>query len=80
MVPNCQAGLRGQKWISLSNVLEELCEWDWIEKKQSEDAANVIIYQLLDKGLEAVNSIKQLEENSSPLKKLDTFHGVISDY
>jgi len=76
MTNDVQSGLRGQKWITLSNILDELCEWEWIEKKQSEDAANVTIYQLLETGQKIAAAIKELENNSKDFWKLDSFHGV----
>ena len=53
-----------------------MCEWKWIEKKKSEDAANVTIYQLLEKGRKIAETIKELEKNSEDFLKLDSFHGV----
>jgi len=73
---NEDSGLRGQKWIALSNVLDELCEWDWIEKIQSEDVANVKVYQLLDKGRNIAEVINKLQNDSSELWKLDSLHDV----
>ena len=76
MTNDSQSGLRGQKWITLSNILDELCEWKWIEKKPSEDVANVTIYQLLEKGQKIAATIKELEKKSEDFWKLDSFHGV----
>ena len=73
---NEDSGLRGQKWIALSNVLDELCEWGWIEKSQSEDVANVKIYQLLEKGRKIAEVIHKLQNDSSELWKLDSLHDV----
>jgi len=73
---NKDSGLRGQKWIALSNVLDELCEWSWIEKIQSEDVANVKMYQLLEKGRKIAEDINKLRNDSLELWKLDSLHDV----
>lgn len=67
---------RGQKWIRLSNILNELCEWEWIKKESSADVKGVMMYELLDKGKEVAEAVKQLQENQSRLKKLDCFDGI----
>jgi len=72
------AGLRGQKWISLTNTLDELCEWGWIEKKRSDEAANVTVYQLLEKGRKVALALKELQGGKNELLKLDSFHGINS--
>ena len=73
---NKDSGLRGQSWVKLSNVLNELCEWGWIEKNQSEDVANVTVYQLLQKGMGIAEVINKLQNDSSELWKLDSLHDV----
>ena len=73
------SGLSGQKWISMKNILDELCEWEWIEKKQSEDVANVTIYSLLENGQKIAEKIKDLDINSKEFFKLDSFHGLKSE-
>lgn len=67
---------RGQKWVRLSNILDELVEWGWIEKKPSKDVKGVMMYELLDAGREIAKVVKSLEENSSVFKNLDCFDGV----
>lgn len=76
MMNDEKAGLRGQKWVTLANVLDELCEWVWIEKKPSEDAANVTVYELLDKGRELAKTLMDVKNQNSELWKLDSFHDV----
>jgi len=76
MMNDGKSGLRGQKWITLENILNDLCERSWIEKKQSDEAARVIIYQLLDKGRKIVEDVTNLQNNNSDLLNLDSFYGV----
>lgn len=76
MMNDERADLRGQKWVALANVLDELCEWGWITRKPSEDAANVTIYELLDKGRELANKLVELKSQNNELWRLDTFHQV----
>ncbi|SHO44266.1 hypothetical protein NSIN_20283 [Nitrosotalea sinensis] len=80
MTQDERSGLRGQKWVSLANILDELCEWGWITKKPSEDAKNVTVYELLDKGRELSNKLAELQSQNNELWKLDSFHEVkVSD-
>ena len=76
MMNDERAGLRGQKWISLANTLDELCEWGLIEKKKSDEAANVTVYQLLEKGRNLALTLKDSNNTNSELWKLDSFHGI----
>ena len=50
---------RGQKWVRLSNILDELCQWEWIKKEPSEDVKGVMMYELLDKGREIAVTVKR---------------------
>jgi len=70
---------RGQKWITLSNILNELHEWRWIEKKPSDEAKNVFVYKLLDKGKEIAELIENLQREDSVFRNLDCFDGVKLD-
>lgn len=76
MMNDERAGLRGQKWISLANTLNELCEWGWIEKKESDEAANVTVYQLLEKGRKVAFALKEMHDGNNELLKLDSFSGI----
>ena len=76
---NTDSGLSGQKWVTMKNTLDELCEWGWIEKKQSEDVANVTMYSLLEDGKNTAKKIKDLENNAPELFKLDSFSGIKSE-
>jgi DNA-binding HxlR family transcriptional regulator len=76
MMNDDKASLRGQKWVSLANVLDEMCEWSWIEKKASEDAANVYVYYLLERGKNLAGKLVELEKQDNELRKLDCFHDV----
>jgi len=76
MMKDSKSRIRGQKWVTLANILEELCEWGWIEKKQSEDAENVKVYSLLEKGLKIAKLFTELETTHPELWKLDSFFEV----
>ncbi len=76
MMKDSKSGIRGQKWVTLANVLDELNNWKWIEKKQSEDAANVKVFSLTEKGTNIAKAITELETNSPELWKLDSFFEV----
>jgi len=76
MTRDSKSRIRGQKWVTFANILEELCEWGWIEKKQSEDAENVKVYSLLERGKKIAILLTDLEKSHQELWKLDSFFEV----
>ena len=76
MMKDSKSRIRGQKWVTFANILDELCEWNWIEKKQSEDAENVKVYSLVEKGSKIAKLLTELESSHTELWKLDSFFEV----
>ena len=68
--------ISGQKWTELSNRLQELIELELVEKKPSEDVANVMMYSLTTRGQEFAKQIIDLEEQIPELWKLESFRDV----
>lgn len=76
MTKDSKSNITGQKWLEFSNRLHELVEWNLVEKKQSEDAANVKVYSLTTRGREIAELILSLEEKFPELWKLESFKDV----
>ena len=76
MMKDSKSGIRGQKWVEMSNRLQELIDLGLIEKKQSEDVANVMMYSLTTRGQEFAKQIIDLEEQIPELWKLESFKDV----
>ena len=74
-------GISGQPWNTMKNILDEMCEWNWINKKQSEDVANVTMYSLSDVGQKVVDVIDEFEVEGKfeEFFKLDFFQGIKSE-
>ena len=76
MIKDSKSGITGQKWVDFTNRLDELVEWNLVEKKQSEDAANVKVYFLTTRGREIAELIINLEEKFPELWKFESFKDV----
>ena len=76
MMKDSKSGIRGQKWVEMSNRLQELIDSGLIEKKQSEDVANVMMYSLTTRGKEFAQQIVDLEDTMPELWKLESFKDV----
>jgi hypothetical protein len=70
-----EAGLRGQEWNRFVNILEEMRDLGWIKESPSV-VANVLEYELLDKGKEIALLAKKLREQNHPIVDLDVFYDV----
>ena len=76
IMKDSKSGISGQKWTELSNRLQELIDSGLIEKKQSEDVANVMMYSLTLRGQEFAQQIVDLEDKMPELWKLESFKNV----
>ena len=76
MMKDSKSGITGQKWTELSNRLQELVDSRLVEKKPSEDVANVIMYSLTSRGSEFALQIIELEENIPELWNFESFKDV----
>ena len=78
MIHAPNAGLKNQEWGALSNVLDKMVEDKLIEKHQSEDAKNVSMYSLLDKGKDFAKFVEDniSSEKPHPIFTLDAFYDV----
>ena len=69
-------GLTSTQWRNFGNILDEMVEWGWIEKKQSTDAKNVKMFSLTDRGHNVHKVFDDLLKNDElydELTKLDIF-------
>ena len=69
-------GLTSTQWRNFGNILDEMVEWGWVEKKQSTDAKNVKMFSLTDTGHNIHKVFDDLLKNDElydELTKLDIF-------
>lgn len=76
MMKDSKSAISGQKWTELANRLDELIEWGIIEKKQSEDAANVKVFFLTKRGQEFASAIIGWKDKFPELLNFESFVGV----
>ena len=70
-----KSGVSGQKWIELSNRLDELIEWGLLVKKKS-DVVNRDVYSLTERGNKIANEIIEWENKFPELWNFESFRGV----
>ena len=73
MLNDEKALLRGQEWARFNNTLDDMCGAGLLSKSASEDAENVTVYRLTDKGKEIATLIRDLREKKHPLLEIDAF-------
>jgi hypothetical protein len=73
MIHDSSAGLRGQEWGRFALILEEMCEAGWLTKARSDDAENVTVYRLAEKGNAVALKMKELREAQHPLLEMGAF-------
>lgn len=78
MLNDGAAGLSGQEWGRFAVILDEMCDAGWLTKTSSDDAENVTVYRLAEKGKEVALKVKELRENQHPLLEIDAFFDVKS--
>ena len=71
-------GIAGIPNWKMNNWLDEMCDWEWISKKKSEFAGNVMVYSLLEKGRHVVNKMEEID--SKELLRLDFFKGIKAEF
>jgi DNA-binding HxlR family transcriptional regulator len=75
---NLSKGMSGMPHNAMTNILDEMCEWKWINKKQSEDVANVKMYSLADLGRTVLDKTDEIKFEE--FFKLDFFQGIKSEF
>ena len=78
MLNDKDSGLKNQEWSSFDNTLNIMVEEEWIKKYQSEDAKNVSMYTLREKGEVVAKFIQDNNDETKPhpFFSLDAFHDV----
>ena len=68
-------GLSTQQWNPMKNILDEMCEWKWIEKRASEESQNVTVYSLTNTGQTVADQFIEVRDKFDEFFKLDSFQG-----
>ena len=68
-------GLSTQQWTPMKNMLDEMCEWGWIEKRASEESQNMTVYSLTDTGIAVGKQLIEIRDKFEEFFKLDSFQG-----
>ena len=68
-------GLSTQQWTPMKNMLDEMCDWGWIEKRASEESQNMTVYSLTDTGTAVGKQLIEIRDNFEEFFKLDSFQG-----
>lgn len=76
MMKDSKSGITGQKWTELANRLQELVDLGLVERKPSEDVANVMMYSLTERGRGFASQIMELEEKMPELWNFESFKDV----
>ena len=75
IVADSKSGVPAQKWVELTNRLNELIEWGLLIKKKS-DIVNNDIYSLTERGQELAHEILEWKNKFPELWNFESFRGV----
>ena len=78
LIQGKNSGLNNQEWNAFSTTLDKMVEDELIKKYQSEDAKNVTMYALLDKGKEFAKFVEDNYERTPkhPIFTLEAFYDI----
>lgn len=72
-----KAKFRKQEPSDFANLMKELTEINWVDKKESEIVGGHDNYVTTGKGRAALNKAKELARDGHPLSSLDAFQNVL---